>query len=214
MSSFGSVYVGVNQNSEHRRENDHYPTPPVATFALLQSVDVPDTIWEPAAGRGWMSRELQRCGKRVYSSDLFEYNDPLVNVDYGLDFLITKKPADVRSIVTNPPYQKRLPERFIEHAMSLDIDLLAIVVRIQFLEGKNRCEMFNRYKPSSILMMSRRLKCFEEDLPHNQLGGMIPYIWVIWDRRTTSDVTSFHFIDMHDMLDKWENSIKPRSTLF
>ena len=64
-----SAYAVVS-SSVDRVENDYYPTPPVATYALIKTLDVPDKIWEPAAGRGWISHELIRNGKNVYSSDL------------------------------------------------------------------------------------------------------------------------------------------------
>ena len=81
------AFAGVSLSSEARSENDYYPTPPVATFALAQHHPLPRRIYEPAAGRGWMSETLREMGHDVAASDLFEYSEPLGPVEFGVDFL-------------------------------------------------------------------------------------------------------------------------------
>ena len=40
------------RHSDSARGNDLYETPEVATLALLRNEPLPQTIWEPACGRG------------------------------------------------------------------------------------------------------------------------------------------------------------------
>jgi hypothetical protein len=49
--------------------------------------DVPKKVWEPAAGRGWMAQELIRNGHEVTASELFEYTNPLCDIEWGVNFL-------------------------------------------------------------------------------------------------------------------------------
>src|SRR5260370_8366868 len=76
---------------------DFFPTPPWATFALIDNEKFDGDIWECACGDGTMSRVLETVGS-VYRSDLYERGYG----DHGHDFLSPKRSAD--NIITNPPY--------------------------------------------------------------------------------------------------------------
>ena len=67
---------------------DFFPTPPWATFALIDNERFKGDIWECACGDGAMSRVLERyCCRPVYSSDLYNRGYG----DHGLDFLSTSR---------------------------------------------------------------------------------------------------------------------------
>ena len=51
---------------------DFFPTPPWATFALIDNEKFSGDIWECACGDGAMSRVLEQVGPTVYSSDLYK----------------------------------------------------------------------------------------------------------------------------------------------
>jgi hypothetical protein len=51
---------------------DFFPTPPWATFALIDNERFQGDIWECACGDGTMSRVLEQTGCQVPSSDLYE----------------------------------------------------------------------------------------------------------------------------------------------
>src|SRR5690606_37920349 len=77
---------------------DFFPTPPWATYALVNNERFVGDIWECACGDGTMSDVLDETGSSVISSDLFDrgYGEA------GHDFLSTERSAP--NIVTNPPY--------------------------------------------------------------------------------------------------------------
>ena len=49
---------------------DLYETPAVAVEALLRVEQIPQRIWEPAAGRGAIVNVLRRAGHEVIASDI------------------------------------------------------------------------------------------------------------------------------------------------
>src|SRR5271167_4852019 len=77
---------------------DFFPTPPWATYALIDNEKFSGDIWESACGDGAMSRVLDKTERPVFSSDLHNRGFG----DTGIDFLTVKRRAD--NIVTNPPY--------------------------------------------------------------------------------------------------------------
>ena len=105
-----------------RIKDDFYPTPAWCTKGLLEQVPFwsrSNIIWEPAAGKGDISRVLSDEGYSVVSSDLVCYEShyrPFIRT--GVDFLKQEQMyAGSRHIVTNPPY--KLAEEFINHAIAL-----------------------------------------------------------------------------------------------
>jgi hypothetical protein len=172
-----------NKASSTRNDFDYYPTPPIGTLALIKNHPIPEKIWECCAGRGHISAELIRNGHEVYSSDLYAYENPFVNVDYGIDFL-TEKRHDVDGVITNPPFMKNLPEKLI-YRMLVDhgYDFLAIFCRMTFMESARRYKLFTELPPSRVLIMSERVHCNETFMQKNNgIGGMVAMSWFIWDK--------------------------------
>ena len=122
------------RHSDSARGNDLYETPYVATLALLRAASLPQTIWEPACGRGAIVRALRNAGHRVIATDLIDYHSP--DQDHaGRDFLLERRAPDgVEMIVTNPPF--KLAAQFAAHALSL-CPRVAMLLRLSFLESGN-----------------------------------------------------------------------------
>jgi hypothetical protein len=104
---------------------DFFPTPPWATFALIDNETFEGDIWECACGDGTMSRVLEQTGRPVYSSDLHKRGYG----DHGLDFLKPTRSAD--NIVTNPPYN--CAEGFVASGVKHARRKLALLLRLAFL---------------------------------------------------------------------------------
>ena len=134
---------GGGRHSYAKRGADMYPTPSVATEALLRVEQLPARIWEPAAGDGAIVDVLREHGREVVASDLADYGFPL---DFAADFpALTAAPAGVDAIVTNPPF--RLAEQLVAHALKL-CPRVVMLVRLAFLESE-------RADPSSKTAASR-----------------------------------------------------------
>ena len=181
MSNLTSAYI-MRRNAINRKENDYYPTPPLATKYLVKKFGhvMPKNIWEPAAGRGWISRTLQDDGFNIHSSDLYSYEAPLVDIDTGQDFLTCKAPKDYKGIVTNPPYKDKMPQKLLERSLE-EFEFTAFFLRLTFMESAGRYELF-KDNPPSVLVFSPRMNCQEEKFGtyEGQMGGMVAYAWYVW----------------------------------
>lgn len=182
--SFGNIIRKAGHDG-----NDYYPTPPHATYALLEyertwitrSLAVTGSyVWEPACGRGWMAREIMKQYP-VIASDLVIYDDPLIPIIHEIDFLTGTPPKNFGAIITNPPYGRGLAEKFARHALSMS-PYVAMLCRATWAESVERYDFFKIMPPSRVLFFSKRFSC-SEDLfgTGKENGGMVSYAWWIWD---------------------------------
>jgi protein gp37 len=125
-----------------RRANEDYPTPEWVTATIarrLRRIRV-KTVWEPAAGHGALAAALTNAGFSVIAT--------------GDDFLTRTEPphADIQAICTNPPYGDdrggRLACRFIRHALALPVDIVAMLLRVDFDSGRRESTSFATIQPS------------------------------------------------------------------
>lgn len=146
-----------NHGSAGREEHDYYATDPVALELLLEKESFQHNVWECACGEGHLSRVLEEHGYDVLSSDL-------VDRGYGIwpvDFLQATQIFD-GDIITNPPY--KYAREFVEHALELvkDGSRVAMFLKIQFLEGKSRRELFDKAPPEADLCGVRPHQLLQE----------------------------------------------------
>jgi len=208
-NSLKDIYVGVKKDAEDRNENDLYPTPPIATYILQKYVDLPKSVIEPCAGRGNISIELIRNGFDVKSFDMHDYKDKLCPIQTGQDVLRLPKQVGYDALVTNPPYFQDLPRKIAEKSVS-EYDVTALFVRLTFLEGKKRKKLFTKYRPSDIIFLSDRIRFgagYPEAINRNeQLGGMIAYMWIVWDKRKDNQETKLRWVLLEDEYDEWREN--------
>lgn len=177
------VCLGASNHSEvEREENDFYATPPIATEALLKIIDLDKNIpiLEPCCGRGHISKILEKNDFKVISNDLIYrgYGNG------GIDFLLDKNKEIDCNIITNPPY--KYAQQFVEKSMEYvkTGNYVIMFLKLTFLEGGKRYEMFQRYPPKNIYVFSDRVNSslggdFEKD---NEYGGAVCYAWYIWEK--------------------------------
>lgn len=153
---------------------DFFPTPPWATFALIDNEKFKGDIWECACGDGTMSHVLEQTGCTVPSTDLYErgYGES------GHDFLRATRRRD--NIVTNPPYN--CAEGFVANGVKLANRKFALLLRLAFLEGANRANtIFTRIPPARVWVFSERITFYMKGA--TQAGsGTTAYAWFVWDR--------------------------------
>ena len=92
----------------------------------------------------------------------------------------------VLALITNPPYSKAL--QFIEHAIeqSEERTKIAMLLKIQFLEGKERRAFFEKSPPKTIYVLSGRLGCGKDGI-FSSTRGAIAYSWWVWEKGYTGD---------------------------
>jgi len=168
-----------NETKEEREENDFYATQPIAGEWLCRLENLDTNIWECACGEGHLSKVFEKHGYTVKSTDLIDrgYGEG------GVDFL-TQTEIWNGDIVTNPPY--KYAQEFVEHALELveDGHKVCMFLKVQFLEGKSRREMYEKYPPKRIWISSSRIQCGKNGVFK---GSMIAYAWYIWEKGYKGD---------------------------
>jgi hypothetical protein len=153
---------------------DFFPTPPWATFALIDNEKFTGDIWESACGDGSMSRVLELTGRTVRSSDLYNrgYGEA------GFDFLNPQWSSD--NIVTNPPYN--CAEGFVASGVKHSTRKFALLLRLAFLEGANRANtIFAKIPPARVWVFSERITFYPSGVEPKG-SGTTAYAWFVWDK--------------------------------
>lgn len=175
-----------------RARYEFYPTPPEATRALLSVEQFDGPIWEPACGRGAISKVLETAEYDVVSTDL-------VQRDYGtggVDFLREPK-SRAKHIVTNPPYGRGLGDAFVKHALALTRETggtVAMLLNLASLCHPKRHELWVSHPPSAIYALDE-LVCWPEGDPTLARNSTAQhrYCWVVW-KPVVQAATSFAWL--------------------
>ena len=135
--------IGASNHCDHdRQREDYYATEPAATDWLCQLEQFSPNILEPACGEGHISKELIKAGYNVTSRDLIDRG-------YGeqADFLAIDNQEWQGDIVTNPPY--KYAQEFVEKALFIipDGHKVAMFLKLTFLEGQGRRQLFRAAPP-------------------------------------------------------------------
>jgi hypothetical protein len=184
-----SIYktLGASNHTDKERENnDYYATEPKAIELLLDLEKFAPYVWECACGEGHLSNVLKNRGYKVKSSDIIHRGYDGTEI---IDFLKVSK-EDIkndfpRDIITNPPY--KYAKDFVEHALDISMDStkIAMFLKVQFLEGKARRELFDKHPPKTIYVASSRLLCAkngEFEKMRQGGGSAVAYAWFIWEK--------------------------------
>ncbi len=160
---------------------DYFPTHPWATRALFEHV-LHDkgrslraaSVWEPACGQGHMGEVLKGRVGNVILSDCFDYG---VFAEVA-DFLWPVTRYECDWIITNPPF--RLAQEFIEKALTIARVGVAMLVRLQFVEGQGRFnDLFSKTPPTVIAQFAERVSLVPGCLdPKANLPTA--YCWMVW----------------------------------
>lgn len=86
-----AVLGARNCAQNEREENDYYATEPYAATLLIEQETFSPRIWECACGEGHLSKEFEKAGYHVFSSDLIDRG-----YGYVQDFLSCETPPLAR----------------------------------------------------------------------------------------------------------------------
>ena len=160
--------------SPGRPKDDFYPTPEHVTQSLLDVELFDGAIWECACGDGAISNVLDDNGYKVYSTDLNNHGFGW----HGVNFLKTGQ-WFAPNIVTNPPF--KLAQEFMEHALELGVEKLALFCKLAFLEGQRRSVALEASPLKNIYVFRKRvLLTWRGEKPRG--SGMIAFAWYVWER--------------------------------
>lgn len=171
--SFRNCNVRLTTAEEH----DYYATEPRAIELLLENEYFSKNIWEPACGEGHMSKVLEAQGYNVTSTDLIDRGFGMGGQDFLKEPYFTSFDGD---IITNPPY--KYAKDFVEKAIELVKSgrKVAMFLKLTFLEGQGRRELFKKYPPKTVYVSSARLQCGK----NGDFSGtsMVAYAWFVWQK--------------------------------
>ena len=168
----------VNQRGNDTAEHDYYATDPNALELLLEQEQFSHRVWEPACGEGHLSKVLAKHEYQVASSDL-------VDRGYGtggVDFLKCSHVWD-GDIITNPPY--KYAKEFVEKSLELvpTGHRVAMFLKLTFLEGQGRRELFKNSPPQVVYVSSARMNCGKNGIFTGT--SAVAYCWMIWQKGYT-----------------------------
>lgn len=168
--------------TRNRVEDDYYATPTCSTEALLSVEKFNQNIWECACGGGHLSDVLENHGYKTLKTDIVQRRKDVQVLNF-LDNNITKYNGD---IITNPPYS--LAQEFLEKAINIVEDgaKVALFLKIQFLEGKKRKEMFEKYPPKVVYVFSERQNPLRNGEALDEKGkswsSTMCFAWFVWEK--------------------------------
>lgn len=184
-----SIYkmIGASNHTEkERQKEEYYATDPISVELLLDLETFNKDVWECACGEKHMSNVLEKRGYNVRSSDIIKRCDDIEEYD----FLNNENVEWKGDIITNPPY--KYAEEFVYKALQIipTGNKVAMFLRLQFLEGKKRKQLFTNFPPTKVLISSSRILCAKNgDFERMKQGGgsAVAYAWIIWEKGYQGD---------------------------
>lgn len=164
---------------------DYFPTPPWAARAggeLIRSIDPQArTAWEPACGGGHMAHGLtDYFGGGVWPTDIHDHQGPIRPRFIG-DFVRgdLDEVGDPRAdwIVTNPPFV--LGEAFVRTAWARARRGVAMLLRLQFLEGAARFRLFHELPLYAVAPFAERVPMVKGRWDPTA-SSATAYAWFLW----------------------------------
>ncbi len=187
--SYASVLGARNFALEDREKNDYYATDPNSLKIFLKrlkedKIDLNKNILECSCGEGHLSEVLLENGYAVTNIDIVDrgYNKNFMQTDF-----LKIDTTFYGDILTNPPY--KYAKEFVEHSMEIlnDNSYCVMFLKLQFLEGKARRKLFEKFPPKYIYVFSERQRCAMngdfnkyENVGNNH--GAVAYCWFIWQK--------------------------------
>lgn len=195
----GAKLAGGNPKND-RVEYDFYATDPKAVKKLLLKYPINGSkILEPCVGNGNIANtinEFYTNKPNIVGIDIIDRGYPNTIVH---DFLTWETDEKFDCIITNPPYS--LAKEFVEKSMELLNDgydedgypngQLIMFLKIQFLEGAKRKELFEKYPPKYIYVFRNRMATWNNGEPLDPNGKRwattMCHAWFVWEKGNTSE---------------------------
>lgn len=176
----------TNHTDKQRQKEDYYATDPIAIELLLENEEFNNNIWECASGENHLANILIDKGYNVRISDIVKRTEKTEE----FDFLSIENQDYNGDIITNPPY--KFATEFIYKALQIipNGNKVAMFLKVQFLEGKERKKLFQNFPPKTIYVFSSRIMCAKNgDFKKMQEGGgsAVAYAWFVWEKGFKGD---------------------------
>ena len=158
-------------NEKNIPERDRCQTPPYAVEPLLQYLESTWTIWECAAGEGYLADAIEEKGFSVVKSDILT----------GQNFF--KYTPGFSAIVTNPPFS--IKYKWLRHCYHLDKPF-ALLLPLETLGAKSAQKLFKKHG-MQLLVLNKRVNF---KMPNTGWNGtaQFPVAWFTWKMNLESEI--------------------------
>jgi len=184
------IIISATNRGSKRIDSDFYITPmPVIKDFLNHYKIKPGNILEPCAGNGNFIKVIRECDYYDHITAIELREEERWNLKnngasevYIEDFLKFKPTHEYKTIITNPPYSiaKEVIEKCFEISQK-DTEII-MLLRVPFLESKNRYEFWQNYPINKLYVLSKRPSFTGKGTDATAYG------WFIWDRSNKQEI--------------------------
>jgi predicted RNA methylase len=167
-------------------KTDNYSTPMDAVHQLLARERFEGTILEPACGEGNIVKAIESTlDNEVFAYDFRSFDEIYSDADGDcINFLeqgasTFHQDGAFENVITNPPFSLALP--FAERALEVARKKVALLLRIQFLEGQKRKAFLQGSPLETVYVFSKRISMYPEG-QENKGGGTQCFAWFVWNK--------------------------------
>ena len=187
--------LGASNHSKHQREEfDYYATSPTAIPPLIEAMTkhkekIARRIWENASGENHLVNKLEEIGFSVLPTDIIKRTDKTIKLDFLHDDnkwireWLNALDGEEVNILTNPPYKFATEWVYKSMEFLREGEKLMLFLKIQFLEGIKRRELFKKYPPKYVFVFSKRENCAKNgDFVTFKTNSAVTYAWFVWEK--------------------------------
>ena len=176
-----------NHTNKERQNEDFYATDPVATEWLLKLENIHDVVIDNSVGEGDLMFPIIKSGRKVIGFDIVNRFSQHPGFEFRNENWLEFNPNKLinADVIFNPPY--KLAQEFVEHSINLVEEgrKVCAFLKLQFLEGKKRKELFEKYPPKIVYVSSSRILCAKnaDFTGMREAGGSaVAYCWYVWEK--------------------------------
>lgn len=172
----GQSIVGMSTTRE-RVEDDFYATPTGSVIQLLTREEIIYPAWECACGDGAIAKLLKGD---VLATDLIDrgYGQG------GVDFLTTEPDKEIKTVITNPPFN--LFTEFLERGLEMAKEKLILFGKLQALEGEKRATILENTPLKVVYVFKKRQSPLRNGSPVDEKGkpwaSTMAFAWFVWEK--------------------------------
>lgn len=193
--SLRGMNIAGTSTTRQRAEHDFYATNPEAVKMLARCYKLPTgEVLEPCVGNGNIIHAMEECfpSQNHYTAiDIVDrgYEETIVE-----DYLSWETDKKYDLVITNPPFSHAV--EFIERGYEQlkPNGVMAMYLKIQFLEGQKRKEFFKKYPMKYVYVFPNRMSTWMNGNSHDPITGRkyvttFCFAWFVWEKGFTGEPT-------------------------